>query len=75
MSFTYTSAFQSTPPKCRRVLFPFHSFGVWKLVLYQSISSALTLRPTPESEDSIGKGTRMLPSIAEGQQAEFAVTA
>ncbi len=69
MSFTNTSAFQSTAPKFSSTLLPFQAAGTLNVRRYQS--SSFSVRPfcTPDSEDSTAKGTRIFPSIVFGSMA------
>ena len=69
MSFTNTSAFQSTAPKFSITLLPFHAAGTLNVRRYHSSSFSVRLFCTPDSDDSTAKGTRIFPSIIFGSKA------
>src|SRR5690554_2045275 len=62
VSFTHTSAFQSTAPKCRSTLWFFHFDGPVNSRWYHSSFSLPTLFCTPERLDPTGQGTKISPS-------------
>ena len=64
--FTVTVVSQSTAPKCSSTRLPFHAAGTANERLYHSRFFSPTVRFTPESADSTGYGTRILPSNLRG---------
>src|SRR5262249_40020671 len=59
---TSTVVCQSTASKWRSTRLSFHPAGTSNVREYQSTCFEVSCLPTPESADSIGKGTRICPS-------------
>ena len=75
LPFTHTVVSQSTASKWRSTRLPFQAAGTSNVRRYQRRCFSSTLFITPESADSTGKGTRILPSQAVGWAASFAAIA
>ena len=71
ISFTNTSAFQSTAPKFNKISFPFHEEGTVKVRLYHNSFFSPTSFCTPDKEDSTANGTKIFPSKLVGSACPF----